>query len=83
MSETSVKSEGNKEYIKEAQEISMGYLFTGVAIILVATLLGFLNRLAQTGVIAYKAEAWYTLMTLHGMAAFVGWGVFVCMGLSF
>ncbi|MHA2168303.1 MAG: cbb3-type cytochrome c oxidase subunit I [Candidatus Kariarchaeaceae archaeon] len=72
----------DKDYLEEAKSLSVAYLVTGLAIIFVATLLGFLNRLTQTGVIQYNAKAWYTLMTLHGMAAFVGWGVFVCMGLT-
>ncbi|MHA2250036.1 MAG: cbb3-type cytochrome c oxidase subunit I [Candidatus Kariarchaeaceae archaeon] len=82
MSEVKDMNEEKKDYLEEAKNLSIGYLLTGLAIIFVATLLGFLNRLAQTGVIQYKAKAWYTLMTLHGMAAFVGWGVFVCMGLT-
>lgn len=76
-------SKNNKPHIKEARDLAMGWLITGLAILLVATLLGFLNRLTQTGVTFYNAKAWYALMTLHGMAAFVGWGVFICMGLTY
>ncbi len=76
-------SKNNKPHIKEARDLAMGWLMTGLTILIIATLLGYLNRLTQTGVLFYSAKAWYTLMTLHGMAAFVGWGVFICMGLSF
>ena len=69
-------------HLEEAKQISMGYLMTGLTILIMATLLGYLNRLAQTNTITVSAGGWYSLMTLHGMAAFVGWGVFICMGLT-
>ncbi|MHA2502816.1 MAG: cbb3-type cytochrome c oxidase subunit I [Candidatus Kariarchaeaceae archaeon] len=89
MSEASVVMEkANRPHLSEARDISMVYFSTGLTILIIATLLGFLNRFAQTGVLEYgnissAPKVWYTLMTLHGMAAFVGWGVFVCLGMVF
>ncbi len=65
-----------------AKEMSLGYYLTGVTILAVAALLGFIVRLSQTGALGNVPQLYYTLMTLHGMAAFVGWGCFVAMGLT-
>jgi cytochrome c oxidase subunit I len=73
--------EFNQKAIEDAKELSIAYYLLGLFIISVAVLLGFLVRFIQTGAFG-NAQMYYTLMTLHGMAAFVGWGCFVAMGLT-
>jgi len=68
--------------LEVAKEMSLGYYLTGVTILAIAALLGFIVRLSQTGSLGNVPELYYTLMTLHGMAAFVGWGCFAAMGLT-
>lgn len=75
----------NVKGIEEAKELSIAYYLLGLFVIVVAVLLGFIVRLSQTGIFGSGSGAatiYYTLMTLHGMAAFVGWGCFVAMGLT-
>ena len=44
-------------HLEEAKQISMGYLMTGLTILIMATLLGYLNRLAQTNTITVASDA--------------------------
>ncbi len=52
-------------------------------ILLAAGLLGLIIRSSQAGYGRVGDNYWYALMTAHGLGAFVGWGAFAVMGLSF
>ncbi len=71
-----------KDFIKEAKELSIGYFITGILVLGLAVLLGFIARTSQSGMFVISPSMFYTLITLHGMLAFVGWGTFVAMGLT-
>ncbi len=71
-----------KSYVEEAKELSLGYFVTGGLVLAIAVLLGLLTRISQTGWLGNVPRVYYSLMTLHGMAAFVGWGCFTAMGLT-
>ncbi len=71
-----------KKHIEEAKDISLGYFITGGLVLAIAVLLGLLTRISQTGMLGNVPKLYYSLMTLHGMAAFVGWGCFTSIGLT-
>ncbi len=72
----------NKEYENEVKELSIGYFLTGGLVLAIAVLLGLLARMSQTGMFGNVPRFYYSLITLHGMAAFVGWGCFTAIGLT-
>ena len=59
------------------------YLVASTVFLLVSGLLGVIIRESQAGVATVGANTWYALMTAHGLGAFVGWGAFAVMGLSY
>jgi cytochrome c oxidase subunit I len=58
------------------------YLLTSTALFLVAGLLGMVLRESQADVHRISPALWYEFMTAHGLAAFVGWGAFALMGIT-
>ena len=66
-----------------AQRITLRYVLTAQAILLVSGFLGILLRDSQAGVGRLGTNWFYALMTAHGLGAFVGWAGFSVMGLSF
>lgn len=71
-----------EKYIEDAKTLSLGYFVTGGLVLAIAVLLGLLVRVSQTGWLGNVPRLYYSLMTLHGMAAFVGWGCFTAIGLT-
>jgi cytochrome c oxidase subunit 1 len=59
------------------------YLVAWTVILLASGLLGLVIRSSQAGYGRVGDNYWYALMTAHGLGAFVGWGAFAVMGLSF
>jgi cytochrome c oxidase subunit I len=59
------------------------YLVASTVILLASGLLGLVIRTSQAGYGRVGDNYWYALMTVHGLGAFVGWGAFAVMGLSF
>ena len=66
-----------------ARRLTVRYVLTAQAILAVSGLLGVLMRDSQAGVGRLGTNAFYALMTAHGLGAFVGWAGFSVMGLAF
>ena len=65
-----------------ARSLALRYLITSTAIFLVAGVLGMVLRDSQADLGRLGDNAWYAVMTAHGLGAFVGWAGFAVMGLS-
>lgn len=65
-----------------ARRLTMWYLVASTAIFLVAGILGAVLRGSQADIYRLGDDAWYAVMTAHGLGAFVGWGAFAVMGFS-
>ena len=61
----------------------MRYFLTSTAILLVAGLLGFLMRQSQADLARLEDNAFYAIMTAHGLGAFVAWAGFAVMGFGY
>jgi len=66
-----------------ARALTLRYLIASTAIFLVSGLLGALLRQSQADIYRLDDNAWYAVMTAHGLGAFVGWAAFAVMGFSF
>ena len=68
---------------ESARFITLKYVLSAHAILLVAGIMGIVIRDSQANVGRINGTMWYALMTAHGIAAFLGWGAFAVMGFSF
>jgi cytochrome c oxidase subunit 1 len=66
-----------------ARRLTLAYVLTAQAILAVSGLLGVLLRTSQADVCRLGTNAFYALMTAHGLGMFLGWAGFTVMGLSF
>jgi cytochrome c oxidase subunit 1 len=71
------------EELALARRITLRYVLTAQAILLVSGVLGVLLRDSQAGIGRLGRNWFYALMTAHGLGAFIGWAGFSVMGLSF
>lgn len=65
-----------------ARRLTLRYLIASTAIFLVSGLLGLIIHDSQADLGRLDDNAWYALMTAHGLGAFVGWAAFAVMGLA-
>ncbi len=72
-----------KDYHREVKDLTMAYMITGFTIFVLGGTLGLTMRLSQAGIIRINPELWYRFMTLHGDAMFIGFGVFMAIGLTY
>jgi cytochrome c oxidase subunit 1 len=61
----------------------LAYVLASTAFFLVSGLLGVLLRESQADLIRLDPNFFYAVMTAHGLGAFVAWGAFAIMGISF
>lgn len=66
-----------------AAKLTLWYFVTATAILAVSGILGMILRNSQADLGRIGDNAWYAVMTAHGLGAFVGWGAFAVMGFSF
>ena len=66
-----------------ARRLTLLYIVASTVIFLVAGLLGAAMRQSQADLYRLDDDAFYAIMTAHGLGAFVGWGAFAVMGLSY
>ncbi len=69
--------------LERARVLTLRYVLTATAILLVSGLLGMLLRDSQANLGRLPSGWFYALMTAHGLGAFVGWAGFALMGASF
>ncbi len=65
-----------------ARRLTLSYLIASTAIFLVAGVLGAMMRFSQVDLGRLEDNAFYAVMTAHGLGAFVGWGAFAVMGFA-
>lgn len=65
-----------------ARSLTMRYVVASTVIFLVSGLLGAAMRQSQADIYRLDDNAFYAVMTAHGLGAFVGWAAFAVMGLS-
>lgn len=68
---------------ENAKKITLWYIMLAVVCLLAGGLIGILIRNSQADVGRIEASHWYSLMTAHGVAVFVGWGAFSVMGFAY
>ena len=61
---------------------ALRYLLASTAIFVASGALGMLLRSSQADLGRLDPNAYYAVMTAHGLGAFVGWAAFACMGIS-
>jgi cytochrome c oxidase subunit 1 len=66
-----------------AKKLTLYYVIASTAIFVVSGLLGAVLRQSQANIVQLDDNAWYAVMTAHGLGAFVGWAAFAVMGFSF
>jgi heme/copper-type cytochrome/quinol oxidase subunit 1 len=66
--------------LERARSLTLRYLYASSLILLVSGLFGVVIRFSQAGYARVGANAWYALMTAHGLGAFLGWAGFAVMG---
>ena len=66
-----------------ARSLTLWYVLASTAIFAVAGLLGVVLRQSQANIVQLGDNAFYAVMTAHGLGAFVGWAAFAVMGFSF
>jgi cytochrome c oxidase subunit 1 len=69
--------------LERARSLTLRYLYASSLILLVSGLFGVVIRFSQAGYGRIGANAWYSLMTAHGLGAFLGWAGFAVMGFSY
>ncbi len=65
-----------------ARSLTLRYVIASTAIFLVSGLLGAVMRQSQADIYRLDDNAFYAVMTAHGLGAFVGWAAFAVMGLA-
>ena len=71
------------EELELSRRLTVRYVLTAQAILAVSGVLGVLMRDSQAGLGRLGTNAFYALMTAHGLGAFVGWAGFSVMGIAF
>ena len=66
-----------------ARSITLRYVLASTAIFVVSGLLGAVLRQSQASIVELDDNAWYAVMTAHGLGAFVGWAAFAVMGFAY
>ena len=69
--------------VERARSLTLRYLYASSIILLASGLLGVIIRFSQAGYGRIGSNAWYALMTAHGLGAFLGWAGFAVMGFSY
>jgi len=69
--------------LERARSLTLRYLYASSLILLVAGMFGVVIRFSQAGYGRIGDNAWYALMTAHGLGAFLGWAGFAVMGFSY
>lgn len=59
------------------------YIAASTTFLFVSGLLGMLLRESQADIVRLDPGVFYAIMTAHGLGAFVAWGAFAIMGVSF
>ena len=72
----------NAEAREAARKLALWYTVAATAILAASGLLGWAIRMSQADIGRLDDNTWYAFMTAHGLGAFVGWGAFAVMGLS-
>jgi cytochrome c oxidase subunit 1 len=67
---------------ERARALTLRYLIASTVILLASGLLGLILRTSQADLGRLSDNAWYSLMTAHGLGAFLGWAGFAVMGFS-
>lgn len=65
-----------------ARSLTLRYVVASTVVFLVSGLLGAVMRQSQADIVRLDDNAFYAVMTAHGLGAFVGWAAFAVMGLS-
>jgi cytochrome c oxidase subunit 1 len=65
-----------------AKALTLRYILTSTVLLLVGGALGGVLRQSQANMKVISPALWYEIMTAHGLAAFVGWGAFCLMGIT-
>jgi cytochrome c oxidase subunit I len=65
-----------------ARRLTLRYLVASTVIFLASGALGVVLRTSQAGWGRIGTNAWYAVMTAHGLGAFLGWAGFAVMGLA-
>jgi len=66
-----------------ARSLALRYIVASTVILAAAGLLGGVMRTSQAvPELRVGDNFWYSMMTAHGLGAFVGWGAFAVMGIS-
>jgi cytochrome c oxidase subunit 1 len=65
-----------------AAKLALWYTVAATVVLAASGLLGWALRMSQADVGRFDDNTWYAVMTAHGLGAFVGWGAFAVMGLS-
>lgn len=68
---------------ERARSLTLRYFYASSLILLASGLLGVILRFSQAGYARIGTNAWYALMTAHGLGAFLGWAGFAVMGFSY
>jgi cytochrome c oxidase subunit 1 len=68
---------------RAARKLTLAYVLTATAILAVSGMLGVLLRDSQANLGRLNDNAWYAVMTAHGLGAFLGWAGFAVMGFGF
>lgn len=66
-----------------ARTLTLRFIVASTAIFLVSGVLGALMRQSQADIYRLGDNAFYAIMTAHGLGAFVGWAAFAVMGIAF
>jgi cytochrome c oxidase subunit 1 len=77
---------GLVEDVVEESRVSrlvLAYIGASTAFFFVSGLLGMLLRESQADLVRIEPGLFYAIMTAHGLGAFVAWGAFAIMGVSF
>ena len=69
--------------LSRAKRVVLLYVGASTAFLFVAGLLGMLLRESQADIVRIKPGLFYSIMTAHGLGAFVAWGAFAIMGVGF
>lgn len=65
------------------KRLVLAYIGASTAFFFVSGLLGMLLRESQADIVRIEPGLFYSIMTAHGLGAFVAWGAFSVMGISF
>jgi len=70
------------ELRERARSLTLRYVVASTVILLASGFLGLVLRSSQAGYGRVGDNAWYAMMTAHGLGAFLGWAGFAVMGFA-